>query len=223
MEEWLSYRLGDFLMFSGRTYWRLFELQNAANALLQPVVPAAGGIALLLALRHPPTGLRLLAGILALAWTWAGWSFVWHRYAAINWGVAYAAPLFGLQALLLGYAALGRVGGPPTLPGPRGTAGVALLAWGLLLHPFTPPLFGRTLAGAEIAGLAPDPTAIATLGLALLTPTRPLRLGLVVIPALWLGFSAMTLYLLEAPEMWIPAAALLVAAGGLASGARAAP
>ena len=30
MTEWESYRLSDFLLFSPRTYWRLFELHNEA-------------------------------------------------------------------------------------------------------------------------------------------------------------------------------------------------
>ena len=29
MSEWWTYRLSDFLMFSPRTYYRLFELYNA--------------------------------------------------------------------------------------------------------------------------------------------------------------------------------------------------
>jgi len=28
MQEWWSYRPGDFLLFSPRTYWRLFQLAN---------------------------------------------------------------------------------------------------------------------------------------------------------------------------------------------------
>jgi len=30
MQEWWSYRPGDFLLFSPRTYWRLFQLANEA-------------------------------------------------------------------------------------------------------------------------------------------------------------------------------------------------
>ena len=30
MADWLSYRPQDFLLFSPRTYWRLFELHNEA-------------------------------------------------------------------------------------------------------------------------------------------------------------------------------------------------
>ena len=212
MEEWLSYRLGDFLMFSARTYWRLFQLQNAALWPLPLAAPLAGGAALLTALRRPGTGLRLLAALLALAWATVGWSFVWQRYAPINWGVVYLAPLFAVQALLLGYAAVRRVEWHPTLRDTRGMAGVALLGWGILLHPLTAPLFGRPLIGAEVVGIAPDPTAIATLGLALLLPW-PLRLAASVVPALWLALSALTLHLLDAAEAALPALALAATLG----------
>lgn len=217
MEEWLSYRLGDFLMFSGRTYWRLFELENAALWPLPVVAPAAIGAALVVALRRRAGGLGPLCLVLAIAWAWVGWSFVWQRYAPINWGVGYLAPLFGVQALLLGHAAAGGIGGLAALRGTRGMAGLALLGWGVLLHPFSAPLFGRKLAGAEVAGIAPDPTAIATLGLALLLPSPWLALAAAAIPALWLCLDALTLWLLDAPERVVPVLALLVAAIGLAA------
>lgn len=223
MEEWLSYRLGDFLMFSDRTYWRLFQLANAGLWPLPLAAPALGGAALIVASRRPEAGIRFLAALLALAWAVVGWSFVWQRYAPINWGVAYAAPLFALQALMLGYLALSRMPGPFTLRVARGAAGFGLLGWGVLLHPFAAPLFGRPLAGAEVVGIAPDPTAVATIGLALLLPSRSLSLAASVIPALWLGFSALTLHLLDAAERLVPLMALAVAAaGGLVLGRRAA-
>ena len=31
MSEWWTYRPSDFLLFSARTYWRLFELHNAQS------------------------------------------------------------------------------------------------------------------------------------------------------------------------------------------------
>ena len=42
MSEWWTYRLSDFLMFSPRTYHRLFELTNAEIWPLQIVTLAAG-------------------------------------------------------------------------------------------------------------------------------------------------------------------------------------
>ncbi len=231
MEEWLSYRLGDFLLFSDRTYWRLFQLQNAATWPLPVVAPLAGAAALLATLWRAALGLRLLAPLLAVAWAFVGWSFVWQRYAPVNWAMEYVAPAFGLQALLLAWAAMraaqGGVGWNPTLRAPgdrkaiyakgmRSAIGSALLGGGFMLHPLAAPLFGRPLAQAEVAGLAPDPTAVATLGLALLLPSRALGLVAFVFPALWLAGSALTLWTLGAAEAAVPLLALALAAGGLA-------
>ena len=118
---------------------------------------------------------------------------------------------------MLAYAAARRVCGPPTLRGGRGFAALGLLGWGLVLHPLAAPLFGRPLAQAEVAGIAPDPTAIATLGVGLLLPSGPMRLTVLAIAALWVGASALTLWLLGAPERVVPVLALLVAAAGLAA------
>lgn len=214
MEEWLSYRLGDFLMFSERTYWRLFELQNAALWPLPFFAPATLALASIGTLWRPAVGLRVLAATLALAWAWVGWSFVWQRYAPINWAMDYVAPAFGIQALLLAFAAVSEAGWTPTLR-TRGVVGFVLLAWGVLLHPLIAPLFGRPLAQVEIAGVAPDPTAVATLGFGLLMPSRRMRLAIMAIPVLWLGLSTLILWLLEARESLLTLAALLLAAAGL--------
>ena len=67
------------------------------------------------------------------------------------------------------------------------------------------PLTGRPITQAEIFGLAPDPTAIATLGI-LLAADRPC-LGLFAIPVLWCLITGMTLWTMESPEA--PVAPLL--------------
>ena len=51
MSEWWTYRLSDFLMFTPRTYHRLFELHNAEVWPLQIVTIEAGLAALWLAWR----------------------------------------------------------------------------------------------------------------------------------------------------------------------------
>src|SRR5262245_66550889 len=101
MSEWLSYSLEDFLLFSPRVCWRLFELHNRS------VWPAQGaailfGLAVLIFLLRPrPWSDWLIAAGLGFAWAWVAWSFLWLRYATINWAIAYVAPLFVLEAMLL--------------------------------------------------------------------------------------------------------------------------
>ena len=48
MSEWWTYRPEDFLLFSPRVYWRMFELHNAALWPLQVLALAAGLIIIVL-------------------------------------------------------------------------------------------------------------------------------------------------------------------------------
>src|SRR5688572_19350147 len=102
MSEWWTYSLSDFLLFAPRTYYRLFELYNAAIWPAQIVALALGGaILLLLAWRGPVWRGRVVAALLALCWLWIGWAFLLERYARINWAAEYLALGFALEALLL--------------------------------------------------------------------------------------------------------------------------
>jgi hypothetical protein len=97
----------------------------------------------------------------------------------------------------------------------RGTlpnaTGLALFLYALLLHPLAALLFGRPLAAAEIVGIAPDSTAIATLGLLLMASTTGLIWLLLPIPVAWCLLSAMTLLAMDAPDAWILLAAVAIA------------
>ena len=53
MSEWWTYRLEDFLLFSPRVYWRMFELHNAAFWPLHLATLACGFAIVLLALWRP--------------------------------------------------------------------------------------------------------------------------------------------------------------------------
>lgn len=205
MFEWWTYSPEDFLMFSPRVYWRLFELSNAA---LWPLPLVTQGLALaaaLLALR--PKGRRLALAILATFWALVAGAFLWRRYGPINWVVFYAAPLFALEAAGLALvAARGRITARPTAP--RLAAGGILLLVALA-YPLLAPLTGRPLSGAEVFGMAPDPTAMGTLGVLLLAGGAGAALW--PIPVAWCLFSAMTLWTLGTAQGWLPFAAALLA------------
>ena len=189
MLDW-SYRLSDFLLFSPRVYWRMFELHNQALWPL-PLATLALGIAMLaLAIRRPQQSGRWIAILLAVLWAWVGWSFVWERYATINWAAAYAAPLFALEAVLLVIVGFNRPALDPS--GARGIGGVVLVALALG-YPLLAPVFGRSWQGAEFFGTAPDPTAITTLGFLLMARCRSV-LALYPIPLLWCFMSGLTLW-----------------------------
>ena len=164
MSKWWTYRPGDFLLFSPRVYWRMFELHNAALWPVHVLTLAAGFAMVLVMLRPTRSRARWMALALAIIWAFVGWSFLWSRYAAINWAMAYVAPAFALQAALL--LTVGTISNGLVLDqrDAVGSAGLFLAVIGVVAYPLLPPLFGRPWSGAEVFGIVPDPTAVATLG-----------------------------------------------------------
>jgi hypothetical protein len=61
-----------------------------------------------------------------------------------------------------------------------------------------------------VFGIAPDPTAIATLGALVLAIGR-IGWLLIALPILWCAITAATLWTMETPEALIPAAAVALA------------
>ncbi len=197
MSEWWTYRLSDFLMFSPGTYWRLVELYNREVWPAQVAALAAGVALLVLAALRPGTANRVIPAALAAAWWWVGWAFHWQRYVTINWAAAEFAVAWWIEAGLLGWAAVGQAGGGLRARGPALRAiGWTLAVVGVLLYPWAGAAAGRPLAQAEVFGLMPEPTALATLGLLLVrAPGRTVRLA--IVPVLSLLIGAATLWLLS--------------------------
>ena len=208
MPEWWTYSAEDFLLFSPRTYWRMIERHNDALWPAQ-ILTLALGVAILLWLFRPrPWSDRVIAGTLAALWAWLAWGFLWERYATINWAASYLAPLFVLQAFLLAMIG-GRLRWSASRTG-RGLVGLALFVYALVLHPLAVPLMGRSTRGAEVFGITPDPTAIATIGLVLMAAGR-WSWVLLIVPMAWCVASWATLHTLGASESGV-----LLAAGVLA-------
>jgi hypothetical protein len=203
MGDLLTYSLSDFLLFSPETYYRLFELHNAAIWPAQ-LVTIALGLAILALLHRPGVRQgRIISGLLAACWLWVAYAFHLERYATINWAASYFAAAFAVQALLLAWSGVARgrlvfqVG-----EGPVGRAGLALFLVALVAQPLVGPLAGRAWAGIELFGATPDPTAVATLGL-LLTTTDRVPWELLVVPLLWCAVGGATLWVMEAPDALI--------------------
>lgn len=200
MERWLGYSLQDLLLFSAETYWRLFERQNTELWPLQLAVLA--GLALLFGAalaRWRPAGVALGLG-LACAWGLAAETFLRPLYEPINWAIGQVTPFFWVQAALL--ALLGM-----TLrfrrEGLEAKIAIVLLL-ASLAYPAVALIAGRPLAQAEVAGIAPDPTALATLGMLGLARPGWGRLCLSLLPMLWLALSAATLLTMNAATGWVP-------------------
>ncbi len=223
MPEWWTYGLSDFLLFSPRTYYRLIERHNAALWPAHMVTLALGLVVGVLVRRPTPRRVRPAAALLAALWAWVGWAFVARRYATINWAATYFALLFAVETLLLGWIAVAP-GGPRTgrlrdaadaPAGARNVGGAALFGFALLLYPLLALLLGRGWAQAEVFGMAPDPTALGTLGVLLRVDGWP-RGVLLAAPVLWCLLSGATLWAMGSAEAWIvlPGAAIAVALTG---------
>ncbi len=212
MSEWWTYRLSSFLLFSSQTYYRLFELYNAA---IWPAQIAAVGLGLsvpVLARRATAAAGRGIAAILAAGWLFVAIAFHAGRYATINWAAVYFAWACGLEAALLVWAGVVgariRFGRPVDL---AGHAGLWMFLFAVVAEPLVGPLLGRGWRQVEIFGVTPDPTAVATLGILLLSRGRG-RWVLMVIPLVWCAITGAFLAAMRAPDAWVaPLAAVLVA------------
>ncbi|MDM0046133.1 DUF6064 family protein [Variovorax dokdonensis] len=166
--EWSSYRPSDFLLFSARTYQRMFESYNAQVWPVHVLALALGlGVLTALALRRPSVSLtaRVAFASLGVAWLWMAWAFHWQRYAQINWAATWFAAGFAVQGALMLVAASFEW---QRHDGARGWAGLMLLGFAIVVQPWlTLALTDRPWTEAELFGLAPDPTAIGTVGLLL--------------------------------------------------------
>jgi hypothetical protein len=210
MNEWSSYSLSDLLMFSAKTYYRMFELYNLAIWPAQLVALVAGLATLFCVARGGVPAGRVAAALLAACWLWVAWAFHAQRYADINSAGAHFGIAFALQALLLLWfgSARGRIAFTHVRPAIRRPAlGVVTLA--LLGYPMMVAIGGRSWKQMEFFGVAPDPTALATLGL--LALARPGHWLLWPIPLLWCSVTGATLWTMHAPDFWVTPLMALVA------------
>jgi hypothetical protein len=203
MSEWWTYTLSDFLLFSPQTYYRLFELYNAAIWPAQVVAFALGLAIWALLPRGGARQGRLIAAILAGCWLWVAIAFHLNRYATINWVAVYLAGAFGFESVLLIWTGVirGRLVFEPGRDA-IGRTGLWIFLFALLVQPLIGPLLGREWRQIEIFGVAPDPTAVATLGILSLTAGR-VRWELIAVPAIWCAITGATLWAMEAPDAWV--------------------
>jgi multidrug transporter EmrE-like cation transporter len=213
MSEWWTYHLSDFLLFSSRTYFRLFEVYNAAVWPAQLLAAVLGAAILALLWRGAARVRdRAIPAILAACWLWVAGAFLASRYATINWAAVYFAWAFVLEAGLLIW--MGTLRRRLTFEKPAdltGRVGLLVLLFAMVLLPLVGPLLGRGWRSVQIFGVAPDPTVVATLGVLLLARGRG-RGPLMVVPVLWCAITGATLLAMKAPEAWIPPLAAALAA-----------
>jgi hypothetical protein len=211
MSEWWTYAPSDFLMFSPRVYYRLFEFYNRSCWPLAVVSLALGLGMFLLLLRPTQAGHRIIPVILGALWIWIAWAFFLERYASINWGAVYVAPVFALQGVALVWA--GAVSGKLKFVAGREVPDVvalALFCFSVIGYPLVAVAMGRSWLSAEIFGLAPDPTALATLALLALAHGG-VRWPLLIVPFVWCLVTGLTLWTMEAGDFFVAPVGALIA------------
>jgi len=213
MPEWWTYRLSDFLLFSPRTYYRMFELYHGGIWPVHVIALASGASIAALARRVDIWAQRMVAGVLAAWWLWVGIAFHLNRYATINWSAKYFAALFVIQALLLVWHGIIRGRLPVRVSrNPANMMALGILLAASVVYPFAGRLAGREWTQVELLAITPDPTAVATLALLALSIRRAPR-SLIVIPVVWCAIGAATLWALGSAETWV---VLILGISGLA-------
>jgi hypothetical protein len=222
MSEWWTYTLSDLLMFSARTYFRLFALHNEAVWPAHLVAIVAGLALVACVVRGAGRAGRLAAALLALAWLWVAWAYHAQRYADIHLAAPYFAICFALQAVLLAwFATRHRAPSIVSWRSPLGALAFALVLLALLLYPLFALFEAHAWRQAEVFGIAPDPTVAATLGMLLLW-RAPWFLW--PLPLLWCALSGATLNELGVAQAWVlPLAGALALAAMIAARLRVRP
>jgi hypothetical protein len=214
MSEWWTYRLSSFLLFSPRTWFRLHELYNAEIWPAQAVAFGIGVAIFFLALRGGSRSGRIAVLLLAACWLWVAWFFHWRRYATINFAATWFAAAFAGEALLL--VVLGALRGRLVLDRHAWRhPGIWLIAFAVTVQPLLGLLSGRNLLQSAYFGVAPDPTATATLGVLLLAERRsPVPM---IIPLLWCAVSGVFAWTMRTPDALVmPIVALVTLAVAIA-------
>lgn len=196
MREWLSYSLHDLLIFSPGAYFLLFEHANTQSLPVTLLALMLAAALLVLTWMRGQRPRLAMAVLMAVAWLLSGWWFQLQHYAQINTLAGWYAGLFFLQAFLLllfaGFEYRQTATAGAGVSQKQAAFAQGMLMFALLIHPWLGLLWGRDWPALEIFAIAPEPTAIAGLALALLFRKRLSRLVLSVIPLFWLIVAALT-------------------------------
>lgn len=164
-----------------------------------------------LALQRAEAAGRIAALTLAAGWAWTGIAFHAATFASLNFAAPIYAVLFVVQAVLLVWTGAVRDAMPLARPqGPAEAAGLGLAVIALAGWPLLALGARQGLAAAEVAGVAPDPTALFTLGVLLLVRGRtPWHLA--ALPIAWSFAGGVTAWALGGGPATLQALAGLAA------------
>ena len=127
---------------------------------------------------------RLISGLLALGWLWTGLVFMEIHLIKINWAAQYFGFVFATQGMLMIWS--GVIRDRFRFYGDKSAAswfGLILVIFALTIYPLGATYLHGYLS-VQLAGLAPTPLVILTMGILLLcTNYSPVHLA--VIPIVW--------------------------------------
>lgn len=193
MDYLQSLSLRDLLIFSPESYFQIFELSNKALWPFQIALILLTAIVLFLFYKRHPFTSRLIFAWLACVWCFVAYWYFGQYYSQISTYAHNVSYFYYAQAfLLLCYAIFTRHDLGTPYKKPRWMIGGSFIFYGLLIHPIVSSLvWSQPLTHLELFSVAPDPTAIATIGFIILLPVKGYLL-LTAIPSIWLLLSVMT-------------------------------
>ncbi len=218
----LWYSPSDLLLFSPRVYYRLLDNNNRALWPLQMLTLGLGVAVAYLLVRPTRISGRVILAVLGLLWLWIAWSFFWQRYLTINWAAAYVVPIVALQGfgLMTWAAATGRAAFARPHAASQWVA-FAVFMFALFGYPFVALAMGRPWSAAEVFGIAPDPTASATMAVLALA-AGVARWLLMIAPSLWCVMTGLTLWAMDGGDFFVaPLCAMIAIASALSPAATA--
>ena len=191
MSEITSYSLSDFILFSGKVYYRQFEFYNQAIWPLHLIAIVFSFVIIFALWKKPTWAGRVIAILLAVSWLWVAWAFLYKRFYQIHVVADWYAIGFVLQAgLLTWYGVIKNQFRLFEESQTRINIGLVLLFISLIIYPFIAFITGRSWLQFEMFSLTPDPTVLATIAILVLCKASRV---LYIIPIMWLVISGMTL------------------------------
>jgi len=196
--------------FSGEVFFAVLQDYNLAMWPVHALAYVLAIVIVVLAYHGTAIGGRLIAAIMAAAWCWLGIGFVDQVFTPLLWASWMLKTAFLVEAGM--FAVMAIMPRPIQIrlaPDNRSwTAGLIFILCAIL-YPVLAAQWNHAWPSAQLLGAAPAPTAVFTIGLLLLAPSRFAKL-LAVIPALFLLITA---YLGVGLAIWED---VLLAAIGLA-------
>ena len=189
-----------------------FELLASYNSAIWPGHLTALFLSVLLLglLLFPcPCGDQIITGFLAFGWAWTGFVFLMNHLVSLNWAGTYLGTVFVVQARLLLWS--GTIQDRLNFRGDKSAAswlGLVLIVIALVIYPLIPIWVGANWTIVQIAGLAPTPTVILTIGI-LLSCTDQLPINLFGSPVVWSSVDGATAWTLGIWwDLFLPVAGL---------------